>query len=333
MGEGKILVAESLGPTSFAHGGKVSMAGAAPSDPKACLKLTKTFKNMSDSDFSKETLTSLVGPLNGKSHELRKFANFTVNLTKGEIFKNGVKFGAELKQFQMLALLLQAPGQLITFDELKAVIWPDAKVELKENCHVSANKVRVSLGESEDGKPFIVNERGKGYYFNPQVDVECLVVSSELDVDIPALPTAMGLSRRWSLVAGGLVVLAGIGYTANRIGRTPRRPGAWRPAGKTLAVFSEDGHELWRHTFPWEIDSAGIDAHITGTGRPACVFADLDGDGRVEILFRHSPSGPAVDQSMLFCFSAEGENRGLQLGEPWQKERHFLRCLTEGRAK
>jgi DNA-binding winged helix-turn-helix (wHTH) protein len=239
--------------------------------------------------------------------ELRKFANFVVNLTTEEIFSDGSKVGMESKVFQMLGLLLRCPGQLVTFDQLKTAIWPDVTVELKENCHVLANKLRVALGEVDKGKPYVVNERGKGYYFSREVDVECFVLSPPHEEPAGMSPASAPRARatlgttvwKWAVPIVALVIVSVVGAAL--------RPRAqlhdFRIQGRDVIALDATDRELWRHSFPADLLNSVYDGD--GRRRHSWVgrLTQREAD---QLLFNVFPVQNITFESPVVLFRSDG---------------------------
>ncbi|WHS33907.1 transcriptional regulator [Brucella sp. NM4] len=90
------------------------------------------------------------------------FDRFTLSIPKRSLFADGepVRLGA--RALELLILLVEKAGELVTKEQLMQRVWPDATVD--ENAmrvHLSA--LRKALGETSDGVSFIQNETGRGY--------------------------------------------------------------------------------------------------------------------------------------------------------------------------
>ena len=86
---------------------------------------------------------------------LLRFADFEVNLRTGELRKAGmkVKFGGQ--PFQVLSVLLERRGELVTREELQKLLWPDTFVDVDHNLNTAINKIREVLGDSTERPRFI----------------------------------------------------------------------------------------------------------------------------------------------------------------------------------
>jgi TolB-like protein/DNA-binding winged helix-turn-helix (wHTH) protein/Tfp pilus assembly protein PilF len=102
--------------------------------------------------------TSTPGPL--------RFGVFEVDRHTGELRKNGAKVRLEGQPFQILALLLERPGRLVTREELKEKLWaPDTFVDFDQSINASVKRLRDALGDSADSPCFIETLPRRGYRF------------------------------------------------------------------------------------------------------------------------------------------------------------------------
>ena len=73
-----------------------------------------------------------------------RFATFEVDLRSGELRKNGTKIKLQEKPFQVLALLLDRPGELVTREELSEKLWPaDTFVDFDHSLGTAIAKLRL----------------------------------------------------------------------------------------------------------------------------------------------------------------------------------------------
>jgi TolB-like protein/Tfp pilus assembly protein PilF len=81
-----------------------------------------------------------------KSTGLR-FGKFVVDLATGELFTHGAKVPLQDKPFQILALLLKRPNQLVSRQEIIRNVWPDTFVEGDLCLNVAVRRLRATLGD------------------------------------------------------------------------------------------------------------------------------------------------------------------------------------------
>jgi hypothetical protein len=85
-------------------------------------------------------------------------------------------------------------------------------------------------------------------------------------------------------------------------------PTALDVEGSSLVVLDERGHRLWQHRFDSPFYEKADYSRRSG-GSQRFRFADIDGDGHVELLFIRMPTDPVSRGATLFCFSDTGEVR------------------------
>jgi cholera toxin transcriptional activator len=106
-----------------------------------------------------------------KRASLLRFAVFEVDLSAGELRKNGARVRLQEQPFQVLAALLQNAGQVVTRDELREKIWPaDTFVDFDHSLNTAVNKIREALGDSASSPRFVETLARRGYRFVAPVE-------------------------------------------------------------------------------------------------------------------------------------------------------------------
>jgi DNA-binding winged helix-turn-helix (wHTH) protein len=77
---------------------------------------------------------------------LIRFGNFEVDLRTGELRKGGLKQKFAGQPFQVLSILLEQPGEVVTREELQKRLWPNTFVDVDHNLNTAINKIREVLG-------------------------------------------------------------------------------------------------------------------------------------------------------------------------------------------
>ena len=77
---------------------------------------------------------------------LLRFGDFEVDLRSGELRKAGVKLKFGGQPFQVLSILLERPGDVVTREELQKRLWPDTFVDVDHNLNTAINKIREGAG-------------------------------------------------------------------------------------------------------------------------------------------------------------------------------------------
>jgi DNA-binding winged helix-turn-helix (wHTH) protein len=100
-----------------------------------------------------------------------RFGMFEVDLTTGELRKSGSKIRLQEQPFQILALLLERPGHVITREELRQKLWPaDTFVDFDHSLNTAVNKIREALGDSASSPRYVETLARRGYRFIAPVE-------------------------------------------------------------------------------------------------------------------------------------------------------------------
>jgi DNA-binding winged helix-turn-helix (wHTH) protein len=109
-----------------------------------------------------------------------RFAVFEVDLAAGELRKNGARLRLQEQPFQVLAVLLENAGRIVTREDLRQKIWPaDTFVDFDHSLNTAVNKIRDVLGDSAPSPRFVETLPRRGYRFIAPVNgVEALAAKS-----------------------------------------------------------------------------------------------------------------------------------------------------------
>jgi TolB-like protein/Flp pilus assembly protein TadD len=98
------------------------------------------------------------------------FGDFEVDLAAGQLRKRGLKIGLREKSFQILASLIEQPGEVVTREQLQRRLWPsDVFVDFENNLNTAVARLREALGDSADHPRFIETLPKHGYRFLAKV--------------------------------------------------------------------------------------------------------------------------------------------------------------------
>jgi TolB-like protein/DNA-binding winged helix-turn-helix (wHTH) protein/TolA-binding protein len=107
----------------------------------------------------------------GPSPTKIRFGVFEVDLRAGELLKSGTRVHLQKQPFELLAVLLENFGELVTREELRERIWPrETFVDFDLALNTAVKKVRGALGDSADSPQFIETLHGRGYRFIGRVE-------------------------------------------------------------------------------------------------------------------------------------------------------------------
>jgi DNA-binding winged helix-turn-helix (wHTH) protein len=104
-------------------------------------------------------------------HRVR-FGGFELDLRSQELRKGGVRVALPGQSAQVLALLLERPGELVTRDALRQRLWPAGTyVDFEHGLNAVVKRLRHALGDSAEQPRFIETLARRGYRFIAAVDV------------------------------------------------------------------------------------------------------------------------------------------------------------------
>src|SRR5436305_4468729 len=119
-----------------------------------------------------------------------RFGAFEADVQTGELRKHGVKLKFSGQPFQVLAILLERPGEVVTREELQKRLWPDTFVDVDHNLNTAINKIREVLGDSAESPRFVETLPRRGYRFISSVD--SAVSSSNQLAEVPSTKPRTG---------------------------------------------------------------------------------------------------------------------------------------------
>src|SRR6266550_9136196 len=101
-----------------------------------------------------------------------RFGTYEVDPHAGELRKAGVRIKVQQQPLKLLEILLRHPGEVVTREELRALIWPDESFgDFDQAVNVAIAKLRGALGDSADNPRYIETLPRRGYRFIADVAV------------------------------------------------------------------------------------------------------------------------------------------------------------------
>jgi len=108
-----------------------------------------------------------------ETHQLRGrvlFGVFELDLRAGELRKDSLRVRLQEQPFQVLAMLLEHPGEVVTREELQKKLWPaDTFVDFDHGLNKAISKIREALGDSAESPRFVETVTRRGYRFLTEV--------------------------------------------------------------------------------------------------------------------------------------------------------------------
>ena len=143
-------------------------------------------------------------PASAPERVAMRFGVFEVNFESGELRKSGVKVKLQEQPFQLLALLLERPGEVVTREQLRQKLWPNGiYVDFERSLNRAVVKLRDALGDSAESPRFIETLPRRGYRFIAPVSDAIPATAEQPSV----VPTNRKSPMRWSGFVGLAVAL------------------------------------------------------------------------------------------------------------------------------
>lgn len=235
-----------------------------------------------------------------------RFGVYEADLGHNELRKEGIRVKLQEQPFQVLAALLEHPGEVVTRDALRLRVWPaDTFVEFDQSLNKAVNKIREALGDTAENPRFVATVRRHGYRFIAPVDLAEHAPSFAVSREPSGVPSPVSrASRPWHVwlasVLGVLGLATGILYWQRPwLSFPPPRPltqltfdaglqtdPTWSPDGRMIAYASDR-----QGNFDIFVQHVGGTSSLRLTHGPAHNWQpDWSPDGRL-ITFRSERDG------------------------------------------
>jgi cholera toxin transcriptional activator len=157
-----------------------------------------------------------------------RFGVFEADTAVGELRRQGVRIKLNAQPFQVLALLLERPGELLTREEISRELWPDGTfVDYEHGVNSAVNRIREALGDTAGNPRFVETLARRGYRFvapverigeKPAVSVAKLAVEPETQFLDRVLASPEELPKTSHAVVQALFVGLQLMYLAFYVG-------------------------------------------------------------------------------------------------------------------
>jgi DNA-binding winged helix-turn-helix (wHTH) protein len=176
-----------------------------------------------------------------------QFGAFELDPHFGELRKHGIKLKLQHQPLQILTILLERPGEIVTREEIQKRLWPDnTHVDFENAINSAMRKLRDALGDAAENPRFIETLARRGYRFIYPIPGGVRPLAAAR----PEIPRSRhGLW--WAGLSAFLLVTIGLSFwiakSKNKMSG-PETPGIYRftsyPGVETMPAFSPDGKEI-----------------------------------------------------------------------------------------
>ncbi len=140
---------------------------------------------------------------------LVRFGAFEADVQTGELRKDGVKLKFSGQPFQVLAILLERPGDVVTREELQKRLWPDTFVDVERNLNTAVNKIREVLGDSAESPRYVETLPRRGYRFIAPIETDLPLANQDpIEKPIEFRVNSRRAFKLWVPILVGAAVLA-----------------------------------------------------------------------------------------------------------------------------
>src|ERR1700683_1328585 len=100
-----------------------------------------------------------------------RFGGFEADATTGELRRQGIRVKLNAQPFEVLCLLLERPGELLTREEIARELWPDGTfVDYEHGVNSAVNRIREALRDTASSPSFVETLARRGYRFVAPVE-------------------------------------------------------------------------------------------------------------------------------------------------------------------
>jgi TolB-like protein/DNA-binding winged helix-turn-helix (wHTH) protein/Flp pilus assembly protein TadD len=150
-----------------------------------------------------------------------RFGAFEVDLRAGELRKEGVRIKLHNQPFQVLTVLIERAGQLVTREELRQKLWDsNTFVDFDDGLNSAIKKLREALEDSSEAPRFIETAPRRGYRFIAPIDTRPLSTDAQRVAGAASLAErpSRSIPRLWALavVTAALIAASVLAFRAWR---------------------------------------------------------------------------------------------------------------------
>jgi Tol biopolymer transport system component/DNA-binding winged helix-turn-helix (wHTH) protein len=230
-----------------------------------------------------------------------RFGTFEVDVPAGELRKNGLKLKLQEQPLQVLCMLLEHPGEVVTREELRGKLWPgDTFGDFDHGLNAAVKRLRDTLGDDPDNPRFVETLARRGYRFIGNIGIPAATPSARYRSWKRLFTT------RNTIVVGVTVCTLALFFLyyghslSSKAGQPSVIPAVTNLGEKYSPSLSPDGQQL---AFTWN----------KGTGLQFSIYVKLIGTEELLRLTKQAstdfnPVWSPDGRYIAFCRIQKGEN-------------------------
>jgi Tol biopolymer transport system component/DNA-binding winged helix-turn-helix (wHTH) protein len=227
---------------------------------------------------------------------IARFEDFEVHLETGEVWKAGRPLKVQDQPFKVLAALLERPGQIVSREELRQLIWPEKSFgDFDHAINLALAKLRSTLGDSADVPHLIETLPRRGYRFiaplkeqRERPPARIIAPPQEQTVQAPLKEhPALAAGRKLWLIVGALALVVVAALALLRLFSTRREQSSI--GGEVLPLVSMPGQQDTPATSP---DGSQVAFSYSGGPHPGIYVALIGGEKPLQ-LTQNADGNPA----------------------------------------
>ena len=262
--------------------------------------------------------------MTGNGSERVRFGPFEVDLHTHEFWKYGTKLKLIGQPFEILAVLLSRPGELVTREELRARLWPgETFVDFNHGLNAAVNKLRDVLSDSAEEPRYVETLPRRGYRFIAKIERTAVAPATRtiappqvepsfpseapLESAVPVIPTLAVEhtgTRLWTRYLATTVMLTAlavaIGIFVKRDVAGARGPVDWKRTRPLTNVADNTGDPA----FSPDGNSLAFVRQVPAPGQSGIFVRDTDSDRLLQLTHNERDCCPVWSpDGRLIAFS------------------------------
>ena len=123
-----------------------------------------------------------------------RFGAFEADASTGELRRQGIRIKLHAQPFQVLLMLLERPGEVLSREEISRALWSDGTfVDYDHGVNSAVNRIREALGDAANSPRFVETLARRGYRFVAPVEA----IAAEADQS-----PAVGINQPFAIDSG-----------------------------------------------------------------------------------------------------------------------------------